>query len=62
MEALSRIGFSLDGTGGVDAKTDGDDGVEVVELRVVAFSVGGSCPKFPDNCILLLLPARKQVA
>jgi hypothetical protein len=39
----------LDGAGGIDAETDSDDGVEVVELRVVVFPVGGSCPEFPDN-------------
>jgi hypothetical protein len=40
---------------GVDLVADGDDGREVVVLRVVSLAVGGSYPKTLDDCVLLQL-------
>jgi hypothetical protein len=39
----------LGGADGIDPVADGDDGIEVVVLGIVAFTVAGSYPEIPDN-------------
>ena len=46
---------------GCDAVADGGDDVEVVLLRLISLSVGGSYQEFPDNCFGFQLPVLEDV-
>lgn len=52
-QRLSCLNAELGSLGAIDAIAYGNDGVEVVEVDRISFTIGGSCPEFPENCLFV---------
>lgn len=50
---LGRPLAELGGPDWFDPVTHRDDGVKVIEIRVIVFTIGGSYSEFPNNWILI---------